>query len=80
MVGAGKRRGGLDWIRTLEAGFLDPALEGGLDLDFPPLAPAFEAGLALAFEAGLPLPSATVDAGLFEAFEAGLAALDAGLI
>jgi hypothetical protein len=36
-------------MRTLDEGFLEPALEGGLDV----LPSAFEAGLALALEEGL---------------------------
>ena len=62
----------MNGIRTLDAGFFDPAREAGF-------AEAVDAGLA-AFEAGFAV--AALDAGLAEALEAGFAAavLDAGLV
>lgn len=64
---------------TLDAGFLEPALDAGLTdaLEAGFTEPALEAGFDAAFDAGL---AAALDAGLAAALDAGLAAaFDAGL-
>lgn len=68
-------------MRTLDEGFLEPALEGGLD-DFPPaleagFALALEEGLALAFDEGFPLASGALVDSSFDADSS--AVLESGL-
>lgn len=73
-------------MRTFDAGFLEPALDGGFEVGFSALEAGLalatlEAGLPLAFEGGFPLASAALEVGLLDAFDDGLTAvLDSGLV